>query len=169
MQSKKRYQIVHKRQGLQIDPIAFFLKKVKQFVKRIKISKTQTTAAATLIDFSGSMSGLKEQLAYAIAAVGDSFWKLKQAAPESFFYDLSSFTDTPVTVIGMDENFDEAANAHRLVAMANQIGNGGTDIYGSMKKKYEDFIDSRNGRSAKVKYMVVFTDGADSNTVVREG
>ncbi|HAM36952.1 MAG TPA: hypothetical protein DEB40_06955 [Elusimicrobia bacterium] len=163
---------VHKermKRGLEIDAVAFMLKKPKQFIRRRQENRLQTTAVSVLLDFSGSMDVVKKQLAYTIAAVGGNFWKLRETAPQHFFYDLSSFTAEarPVTEIGFNEHPGEDVNSSRLVGMANRSGKGGTDILSALRGKLKDFIDSRQARSAKVKYLIIFTDGAD-NGAVRE-
>lgn len=153
------------KRGLEIDPVAFMLKKPKQFIRRKKEEKLQTTALSVLLDFSGSMTSVKDQLSYTIGAVGENFWKLRETAPQHFFYDLSSFTEQPKTVVSMGERLGEEENARRLVTMANSVGEGGTEILPALRKKLEDFTGSRQARVAKVKYLILFTDGADSGAV----
>ncbi len=165
LQDRVRITKLKVKRGLEIDPLAFMLRKPKPFVKRKREEKLQTMAAAVMLDFSGSMASVKNQLAYTIGAVGENFWKLREAAPEHFFYDLSEFADQPRTAVAMGARTDEKENARRLVEMANRAGRGGTDIHAALKAKLQDFVGSRQARGAKVKYVVLYTDGADSGTV----
>ncbi|MEK7384264.1 MAG: transglutaminase domain-containing protein, partial [Elusimicrobiota bacterium] len=165
LQDRVRIVKLKVKRGLEIDPLAFMLRKPKPFVKRKREEKLQTTAAAVLLDFSGSMIGVKTQLAYTIAAVGDNFWRLREAAPEHFFYDLSEFTRTPTTSVKMGARVSAQDNADRLVAMANRAGEGGTDICAALESKLRDFLASRRAHAARVKYVVLYTDGADEGAV----
>ena len=159
------------RRGLEIDPVAFMLKKPKQFIRRRRETRMQTTAVAVLFDFSGSMDTVKKDLAYTVRAVGRNFWKLRRSAPEHFYYDLSWFTDKQegVTVVGMGDRLTEADSDARLAGMTGPIGAGGTDIYHAVKGKLKDFMSSREARGARVKYLLVFTDGADHGSVEESG
>ncbi|OGR80474.1 MAG: hypothetical protein A3I11_08990 [Elusimicrobia bacterium RIFCSPLOWO2_02_FULL_39_32] len=153
------------RKGLEIDPVAFMLKKPKQFVQKKKVHKIQTTAVSVLLDFSGSMSNVKEQIGFAVASIGTNSWRLREALPQHFHYDLSYFTEGASTVVKMGERMTEGEISKRLVAMANQIGGGGTNILTSMKQKLRDFQRSPEAIQAKIKYLVIFTDGADGNSI----
>jgi hypothetical protein len=53
--------------------------------------------------------------------------------------------------------------------MTGPIGAGGTDIYHAVKGKLKDFMSSREARGARVKYLLVFTDGADHGSVEESG
>ncbi|MBI2916302.1 MAG: VWA domain-containing protein, partial [Elusimicrobia bacterium] len=151
--------------GLEVDPVAFMLRKVKQFVLKKKVYRIQKTAVMVLLDFSGSMEGVKEQLAYTVATVGTNFRWLREAVPQHFFYDLSHFTEELETGIGLGERITEEENSSRLVQMANKIGIGGTNILSAMKIKLKDFSNSPDARNSKVKYIILFTDGADERTI----
>ncbi len=155
------------RSGLEIDPQALIQRKPKPFVKRRKQEKMSTTAISVLLDFSGSMGDIKQQLAYTIGAVGENFWKLREAAPEHFFYDLASFSDAPHTYVAMDARLSRKENADRLVNMANAAGEGGTDIVRALNAKLSDFMGSRQARGAKVKSLLLVTDGADGKSIVK--
>jgi WD40 repeat protein/MoxR-like ATPase len=163
-----RIEKLHARSGLEIDPQALIQRRPKPFIRRKKQEKLRTTADCVVLDFSGSMGAVKQQLAYTIGAVGENFWKLREAAPEHFYYDLSSFADAPQTYVAMGARLSQKENAERIVGMANDAGRqGGTNIVGSLRSKLADFMASRQARGAKVKNMLLVTDGADAKSIVQ--
>jgi len=177
IQSRERVSKKMMKTGLEIDPIAFMLRKIKQFIKKIRHKKAQSTAACFLGDFSGSMgmdTKVKQAMAFAVAAIGRNFWKLKEVLDGDFHYDLTYYTERlPVTCVGMDDSLSYEDHDKRLKYMANKIGKDGNDLLLAMDYKLKNgdntgMLDSRDARSAKVKYMVVFTDGRDG-AIVRMG
>lgn len=169
VQSGERWFIRKQRSGMaEIDPVAWATRQPKIFKQKIKVPKYKTTATAALLDFSGSMEDIKQELAFITAAVGRNFWRIGQAAPKHFHYDLSWFTRENNTVVGLEEQISSEENDLRLLRAANQAGEGGTDLMSAMKAKLKDFENARAGRSAQIKYLTVFTDGADY-TCIRKG
>jgi MoxR-like ATPase len=168
LRGDNRIEKLRARSGLEIDAQALLQRKPKPFIRRKKASRMRATALSVLIDFSGSMDAVKESLAYAVAVVGENFWKLREAAPEHFLYGLSSFGSSPHTYVQMGARLGEKENAARVAGMANAAGlQGGTDILGALSAKLSEFQESRPARMAKVKGIVVVTDGADERSVVR--
>lgn len=151
--------------GLEVDPVAFMLKKPKQFVVRKKIPKMQNTAVGVLMDFSGSMGGMRDQLEFAVGAVGRNFWRLKEEAPQHFHYDFSYFKSSPTSVVKFGERISAQENDRRVLSMKGQIGVGGTEILDAMIAQRNSFMASREARGAKVKYVILFTDGADFRSI----
>ena len=89
------------------------------------------------------------------------------AAPQHFYYDISSFTDEPEphTVVAFCQK-PSPLRGRQFAGKHGQCGRtGGTAILAAMEGKLKDFTDSREARAAKVRYLIVFTDGADSGTV----
>ncbi len=142
--------------------MSYMLKRPKQFVTIKKSAKTQTTAVSVLYDFSGSISVIRDPVEFALGSVGRNFWRLKDALSQSFYYDLSYFTgQPPVTIVGMEERLSSEQNDGRLVAAKKEIASGGNDILLAMQSKREEFLKNRDFKRAKVKYLILFTDGMD--------
>ncbi|MFA6091535.1 MAG: AAA family ATPase [Elusimicrobiota bacterium] len=168
--SKKR-----SKEGFRVDPMALMLNREKKFIKRGQADRMRRTAADFLFDFSVSMADVVEDLAFAVKAAGDNLWRLREAAPRYFDYDLSWFAgaDEPETVISLGERIDEAALKDRLAVMANLAAKGsGTNIPGALKGKLRDFKASPGALRAKSKYVMLFTDGdkeGNGSAVRKEG
>lgn len=168
MQSRVRTVKKAMKSGLEVDPVAFMLKKPKLFVTRKKVPKMQTTAVGVLMDFSGSMvqvAGLKDSLEFAVGAVGRNFWRLKEEAPKHFFYNISHFNSQPTPVVTFGDRLSAAENDQRVISMKGKIGQGGTNILEALEKERISFTSSREARGAKMKYVVLFTDGADLDSI----
>lgn len=166
LQAKPR--IIEKlvRTGLRVHPLSMMLKRAKQFIKKQKIPKLQNTATGIVWDISGSMHGFKKQLSYAIATVGTQFWRLRESAPQHFRYNLSLFHDVCTTYINQSDRLSESQNEKIIKQMSNDISKGiGTNILRAMQKQYEEIMNNRESRTAKVKYVILFTDGADSHSI----
>ncbi|MBF0531693.1 MAG: AAA family ATPase [Candidatus Omnitrophica bacterium] len=164
-----RYKREMKKNGLEIDPVAWMLRLPNPFVKRTRVTKLQTTAVAVLFDASGSISVIREPVTYAIAVTGKNFQQLNDTAPQHFHYDLSTYTHLePETIDSMSQRMSAEDMDKQLIKLANLIGNGGgNDLQRAMSFKLTNeqgtgFLDAREARTAKVKYMIVFTDGADA-------
>jgi len=174
IQSGWRIRSVLRKKGLKIDPVSWLLRKDKTFIVKKRISKFQKTAGLVLWDFSRSLHKYRQAVAHSVATVGEGFWQMRDLDPEHFYYDSSFFTQgTPTTAIGMGQKIDEAENNEILKNMANKIGDGGTDLLGAMKYKLTNkdktgFLDSQDAKGAKVKYVIVFTDGAGDAILEKE-
>jgi hypothetical protein len=77
----------------------------------------------------------------------------------------------------MNEHLSEKVNADRLVKMSFLAGrqdaygifDSRTDIVGALKAKLLEFMSTRRVRDAKVKGMIVVTDGADPRAIIDSG
>ncbi|MBI4743501.1 MAG: VWA domain-containing protein [Actinobacteria bacterium] len=163
--SKKKTMLIRLEKGLEVDPVAWMLKLAKRFVRRVTIHELQPHAVSVLMDFSGSLSGFKKQMAYAVRCIGDNFRALKDNAPRHFYYDLSFYTDAPpVTVMEMGKFYCEKEWRARCVNMGKQIGNSGNNMRQAMEAKLGDFIGqgvNPDVRRARLKTLILFSDGQD--------
>ncbi|MBN1982168.1 MAG: AAA family ATPase [Chitinivibrionales bacterium] len=167
LKSRQYDEKIFAEKGMKIDPYAYMMKKQKPFIKVKKEFRFESTAVAVILDFSGSMMKLKRQMDYVVGMVGDKFHKMKEAAPQKFFYDLSYFQNKPSpSIVGFQQRLSKSENETAIVAMAKKLSNidASNDMYAAMKAKLADFLASPHARSARVKYVILFTDGNDPST-----
>jgi len=152
--------------GIEVDPLAWHLGKSECFVQRVQIQKPEDVASMYLVDASGSREKVKDAIAYVLGMVGFNLWKVKNANPTRFMYDISSYDEyDPITVFGFDgqdARQDQEQIKNKLNTMANTIGDGNNDLLKAMTMKFKDFMASSRARNAKTKYIVIDTDGADN-------
>ncbi len=164
--SKRKTITIRLRSGLEVDPIAHMLRLYNRFIKREEVFDMQTHAVSVLMDFSGSLAPFKKQIAYAVRAIGDNFWKLKWAASRHFYFDLSFYTGAdPVTMMEMGRLYSESEWKDNCVKMGRQIGDGDNNLLNALSKKLKDFVGSdvkADVRRAKLKTLILFTDGQDT-------
>ncbi|MCX5687058.1 MAG: VWA domain-containing protein, partial [Candidatus Omnitrophica bacterium] len=180
LETRKSYIDKKMQRGLRIDPIAFMLKKSKQFVKRIEIPKIESTAISILFDFSGSMAEHKELLAFAVATSSQNLWRLRETAPKHVLYEISYFDDNHHHSISFGDRLTEIRLDRKIVGMANNIGHGGTSLYNALMgalegnehdktKGIKGFVNVREVRACKRKYLILYTDGQDNDIISKDG
>jgi hypothetical protein len=151
------------------------LNREKKFLARERSGALRKVAVSILMDFSLSMKGVRDDLAFAVHAVGGNLWRLRDQAPSHFAYDLSWFDGRPEasTVVPMGARLAASENERRIAEMSRKAGlMEGTNLLGAMRSKLKDIQSSPEARRAQVRYMILFTDGdkdGQGQAVARSG
>jgi MoxR-like ATPase len=163
------------KEGTRVDPVALALNREKKFLARERSGALRKVAVSILMDFSLSMKGVRDDLAFAVHAVGGNLWRLRDQAPSHFAYDLSWFDGRPEasTVVPMGARLAASENERRIAEMSRKAGlMEGTNLLGAMRSKLKDIQSSPEARRAQVRYMILFTDGdkdGQGQAVARSG
>ncbi len=112
-------------------------------------------ALALVIDKSGSMNGIKIQLAKEAAI------RTAELLGPADLIDVVAFDNRPERLVRLER----AKNRHRIVRSIGRLhASGGTRIFPALDNAYQDLISAR----AKVKHTILLTDGQSDETGIAE-